>query len=238
MAARLEWHTEIFGAETIQELVEGIYDSRPALARKILRSRILTDREPTMAEKELVRVAAKRWSLTNGALPAPTHELRAPELAPPPELPEPWRPGTKIESSDRARELLSLLVARTRRENLRYASDRPVAAILVAGDGTLLAAELNTNARVRTRHAEMNLLLRRGAIPAGATLYVSLKPCAMCAARIWEEAQDLRRLKVVYFEDDPGKLARNTILMRGSPARVRFLGKHHALYPLDVQSPA
>ena len=79
--------------------------------------------------------------------------------------------------------------------------DVPVGAVLVDGDGRLLAAAGN---RVEadhdpTAHAEM-LVLRAGTARLGAArltecdLYVTLEPCAMCAAAI-----ALARLRRLYF---------------------------------------
>jgi tRNA(adenine34) deaminase len=79
--------------------------------------------------------------------------------------------------------------------------DVPVGAVLVDGKGRVLAAAGN---RVEadhdpTAHAEM-LVLRRGAAQLGAArltecdLYVTLEPCAMCAAAI-----ALARLRRLYF---------------------------------------
>ncbi len=79
--------------------------------------------------------------------------------------------------------------------------DVPVGAVLVDGEGRVLAAAGN---RVEadhdpTAHAEM-LALRRGAAQLGAArltecdLYVTLEPCAMCAAAI-----ALARLRRLYF---------------------------------------
>jgi len=79
--------------------------------------------------------------------------------------------------------------------------DVPVGAVLVDGDGRLLAAAGN---RVEadhdpTAHAEM-LVLRAGTARLGAArltecdLYVTLEPCAMCVAAI-----ALARLRRLYF---------------------------------------
>ena len=79
--------------------------------------------------------------------------------------------------------------------------DVPVGAVLLDGEGRVLAAAGN---RVEadhdpTAHAEM-LVLRAGAAQLGAArlaeydLYVTLEPCAMCAAAI-----ALARLRRLYF---------------------------------------
>jgi tRNA(adenine34) deaminase len=77
----------------------------------------------------------------------------------------------------------------------------PIGAVLVAVDGTVLAAAGNRveAARDPTAHAEM-LVLREGAALLGqkqldgCDLYVSLEPCPMCAAAI-----SLARVRRLYF---------------------------------------
>src|SRR5882724_4779143 len=64
----------------------------------------------------------------------------------------------------------------------------PVGAVLLSADGSLLAKDGNRILELKdpTAHAEM-LVMREGAKAianerlTGATLYVSLEPCAMCA---------------------------------------------------------
>lgn len=230
-------HGDHYVSDSVQSLIEGIYAERPANARRILRSRIYVAHEPTLAEKELIRVAAKRWTITELAPIPESIRVSAPPLDPPPELPRGLGYGSQLASLTQAHEILDFLLAQTNHAAHRFASDRPVAALLLDSDQRLLAAELNTNARVKTRHAEMNLLLRYGRLPKNATLIVTLKPCAMCAAKIWEAAEDLKSLRVYYLEDDPGKFGRNTILTKDSPARLRFLGREHPLYAESIQFP-
>lgn len=71
------------------------------------------------------------------------------------------------------------------------AGEAPVGAVLLGADGTLLAESGNAPIAMRdpTAHAEI-LALRAGAAAtgnyrlSGATLYVTLEPCAMCAGAI------------------------------------------------------
>ena len=82
----------------------------------------------------------------------------------------------------------------------------PVGAVLVAADGLVLAQDGNrvVERRDPTAHAEM-LVLRAGAEKLknerliGASLYVTLEPCAMCAG-----AASLARVaRVVFAASDP-----------------------------------
>ena len=92
-------------------------------------------------------------------------------------------------------------LALTEAEAAAAHGDVPVGAVLLDGEGRVLAAAGN---RVEadhdpTAHAEM-LVLRAGAAQLGAArlaeydLYVTLEPCAMCAAAI-----ALARLRRLYF---------------------------------------
>jgi tRNA(Arg) A34 adenosine deaminase TadA len=82
----------------------------------------------------------------------------------------------------------------------------PVGAVLLAPDGALLARDGNriVERHDPTAHAEI-LVLRAGAAAlgnerlTGASLFVSLEPCAMCAA-----AASLARVgRIVFAADDP-----------------------------------
>jgi tRNA(Arg) A34 adenosine deaminase TadA len=89
-------------------------------------------------------------------------------------------------------------------------------AALLDREGEILGANVNTNAGSQLRHAEVNLLLslaERGmsSIPAGATLFISLKPCRMCAAAIIPHVES-RALRIIALNDDPGPHGRHQML--------------------------
>lgn len=81
------------------------------------------------------------------------------------------------------------------------AGEVPIAAVIVAGDGTLLAQAHNLveSNRDATEHAEL-LALRQAMAARGSkyladcTLYVTLEPCAMCA-----QAASLAKIKKIVF---------------------------------------
>ncbi|HVN31096.1 MAG TPA: nucleoside deaminase [Thermoanaerobaculaceae bacterium] len=71
------------------------------------------------------------------------------------------------------------------------AGDVPVGAVIVAADGTVLARAHNQRESHRDPTAHAEILALRGAAAAlgrwrleGCTLYVTLEPCAMCAAAV------------------------------------------------------
>ena len=101
-------------------------------------------------------------------------------------------------------EAIALALAEAKAAGAR--GEVPVGAVLVSGDGAVLARECNRilERRDPTAHAEM-LALRAGAAAlgnerlGGTTLFVSLEPCAMCAGAI-----SLARVaRLVFAAEDP-----------------------------------
>lgn len=108
----------------------------------------------------------------------------------------------------------------------RWNNDRPIAALLTDSRGLPLSWAVNSAGHDRTRHAEVNLVQdwyrqTRRPLPIGARIYTTLKPCKMCAGAIWTAAEDPLSIRVIYDEDDPGPMARQTILTANSFARRR-----------------
>jgi tRNA(adenine34) deaminase len=102
----------------------------------------------------------------------------------------------------------------------------PVGAVIVAMDGTVIAAAGNRTLEIKdpTAHAEM-LVIRQAAHTLGSErlpdcdLYVTLEPCAMCAAAI-----SFARVRRVYFGAEDVKMG----AVEHGP---RFFGQptcHHA----------
>ena len=99
----------------------------------------------------------------------------------------------------------------------------PVGCVLVASDGTELARghNLRESERDPTAHAEM-VALRAAARRVGgwrlegATAYVTLEPCVMCAGALVHA----RVARVVYGCDDPKGGALSTLYTIGDDARL------------------
>jgi tRNA(adenine34) deaminase len=84
--------------------------------------------------------------------------------------------------------------------------DVPVGAVIVAADGRLLATGRNRREEARDPTAHAELLAIQGAARklghwqlVGATLYVTLEPCVMCAGALVQA----RVARLVYGCDDP-----------------------------------
>jgi tRNA(Arg) A34 adenosine deaminase TadA len=213
-------------------------------ARLLLRERIHSSSPASITDREMVRIAAKRLDAPSASsVPSPASSLdlsREVDMRSYDFNPHFGSDELEINTSiphTAIPDALGKLALRNEssagKDLPRWKQNRPVSAILVDADSKVLAWAWNTNSVIRTRHAEWNLCsaLESGAfgetqkLPAGSTLYVSLKPCRMCAARIWESAEDPRRLRVVYLENDPGPLAQGTLLEAGSSAQRRFFGE-------------
>ncbi len=93
--------------------------------------------------------------------------------------------------------------------------NRQIVAVLVNGKGEILFANSNFNYRNKILHAEVNLMnsyfeQNRKPVPDGCKVYVSLKPCRMCA-NILHQSCELG-VKIFYLTDDTGKLARGSLI--------------------------
>ena len=101
-------------------------------------------------------------------------------------------------------EAIALALAEAQSAGAR--GEVPVGAVLVSADGAVLARDGNRIVELHdpTAHAEI-LVLRGGAAAlgnerlTGATLYVSLEPCAMCAGAI----SMARVARLVFAAEDP-----------------------------------
>jgi len=255
--AALAWEGHVFFAErepaphepfsSITDLIQGLWAKDPKMARKILRGRILSsDLKPREMDRGFIQVAAKRASfgLTQSDI---EHALQTPRsqwvqlAAPPPSI----GIQTRLDSSHSPMHgLQKLLNQEARLESKpRFEQNRRVAAAFISAQGEVLGATMNTNAQDRTRHAEVNLiqswwLRERKPLPKGAKLYVTLRCCRMCAARIWDACEDPWSLQVFWHEDDPGRMAQNTVLQAGTPARRRVAGSLAQLqHTIETQNP-
>ncbi len=221
----------------VARLVTGIYEAEKFEAWRTLRQRVYVTRDVTPFEAALVRVCAKRISVAarledfEAAKEAANRivDLSSVSLADPVAA----RDVAHFESLDLGQTLgagssdhmgMVLAVNQDFAATIPldpdlFSSPRPVAASLISSDGEWLAAAVNSNGIVRTRHAELNLVFNWLAtsgrkIPAGAVLITSLSPCRMCAALLAEMAEDGADLVVWSQREDTGRLGRQNSLRR------------------------
>jgi tRNA(Arg) A34 adenosine deaminase TadA len=221
----------------VARLVTGIYENEKFEAWRTLRQRIYVTRDVTPFEAALVRVCAKRVSVAASVddfSAAKSNAQRVVDVSSV-SLADPVAardvahlvPHRLVDTLDTgSSEALAAAMAVNQDfaatiplDPDLFSSPRPVAASLISSSGEWLAAAVNSNGVVRTRHAELNLVFNWFAtsgrkIPAGAVLITSLSPCRMCAALLAEMAEDGADLVVWSQREDTGRLGRQNSLRR------------------------
>jgi hypothetical protein len=96
-----------------------------------------------------------------------------------------------------------------------------VSAILTGAEGKVVAYSWSQSLENRTNHAELQLvhsLVEQGlqGFHRESTLWVSLRPCAMCSAQILSFSKKESPIRVKFLDDDTGPAARNSCLYPGS----------------------
>ena len=200
-------------------LMQGIFDRFQDHSFFILRNRIHLNYEPSEMDLGMIKLVAKRWNietwggsgLPEGAMVeiiagadgffVPTLSRSIARVS-----------QTQLNSRSDVANLLTELESQVNRIGDLHDQSRPIGAILTDEFGSILESSVHNGSINKTLHAEVDLLqqfARRGLqFRAGFRLYVSLKPCHMCAGMIHQCG-----IKNVFYQnDDPGPKARGTIL--------------------------
>ncbi|MBU6152703.1 MAG: hypothetical protein KGP28_00245 [Bdellovibrionales bacterium] len=116
----------------------------------------------------------------------------------------------------------------------RATGRRKVASILTSDEGEVISYSWSRSLANRTSHAELQLthsLFQSGmsGFPLDCTLWVSLRPCAMCSAILLKFSNKIRPTRIRFLQDDPGPAAQNSCLVHGS-----FLWRHAGHPTLDI----
>lgn len=207
----------------VTKLIQFLFEEFVDHSFFILRERIWTTGPVTPMCDGMVKLAAKR--ITGNILPE-AGELSNFEWRQVAGLEDPLlasqyveRPSvhlpSHLSSPKEISEALEQLKKAVARGQVLHDFNRTISAILVDKEGLILDWTVNSNSKNKTLHAEVLLMQRyfskhQSALPNGAKVYVSLKPCKMCSAMLAEMMVDG---DAVYFvEDDPGPLAKKTEL--------------------------
>lgn len=220
-------------ASAVTRLIQGVYEREGTQARFTLRARIFATAAPRALCWSMMKVAARRLTapiepIDHGLSLA--HQLievtgletagLAAQKGPSDETGFPltiWRGAGVPRSEAELMALVSDLASLARRESAAfYERDRAIAALALSPEGALLSWGLNSSRDNRTLHAELNLVQRywrahQKKLPPHTRVYVSRKPCRMCAALLFEATKDAPTLRVIYADDDPGPNARETV---------------------------
>lgn len=205
----------------VTKLIQGIYEREPEMARKILRNRVFSTAAATPLCKAMVKVSAKRLTENAAALTAEEKERAVRiEFKTSDRCETASNLGASVIASDVESKFDALVSLRDRKKTAsvntnRYENDRAVVATLSspAISENAMPIAFNTNAKNRTLHAEMNLvhaMFARGLSPFHdrVTVFVTLKPCRMCATALASLVVSPSNLRVIYLENDPGPGAR------------------------------
>jgi len=124
-----------------------------------------------------------------------------------------------ILSAESAYKLLARLQSEIPKQKALHDQPREVAALLVGPAGELISTAVNESVLNKTLHAEINLVqnflwTEKIKIPPYYKIYVSHKPCKMCAAMIYESCENPSLNEVIYFQNVEGRHSVNTVLDR------------------------
>jgi pyrimidine deaminase RibD-like protein len=209
----------------VTELIQGIWESFPEDARSLVRERIHTNYALTPICMGITKVAAKRISVipkdafqrlkeshVGDQIQMKRGNLRTFNLGEEIKHPIHVHP-------EQAQDYLSTLI-------LKASGTTPVGAMLVDQDHRLIAHAWSQSEYNKTAHAELNLVQdlheRLGrTIKPGSTLYISLRPCAMCSAQILALSEEIAQVKIRFLNEDPGPASKNSALYRGSELWIR-----------------
>lgn len=215
------------------KLMQGLFEEHRDLSFFILRNRIYTTEPLGPMIRGMVKLVAKRISSASladfaavqracsqagselrevsevgGVIAVPTRQS----------LSEPRVLSSEIFKSEA--DILSVLkdmIAGVSRGEILHDHNRPIAALMVSESGEHLSSAVHGAVLNKTQHAEIRMLQnffqnQSGMIPQGARIYMSLKPCKMCAGFLAESCEDLDSVQFFYVQDDPGPMARATAL--------------------------
>ncbi len=185
----------------------------------ITRERIHTTHPLQGICKGMIKVAAKRaceLDLHDFIKFLTSFEGGAFEVRPP--IPLPFRNpdvlvGSMAPRDSIPRHLTSLLYMASGRTR--------VSAMLTDAVGRVLAISWSRTHSNRAAHAELELVQNLYAdgftrFPDHSTLWISLRPCAMCAAQILAFMDGSEGFKIRFLADDPGPASKNSCLFEGS----------------------
>lgn len=201
------------------KLIEFTYKNHPDIALFILRQRITLSYSPSNFEIALIKVAAKRYSVSE-ALDAKSNSkinnLRTKNVS----LKNTGLKNIRFKTQLTNKEAMDLAIQcsrKSKQRDERFRSDRQVGAVLLDSQNRLLSTGYNKASVAKFHHAEFNCVRSfwnrtKTFIPVGAKLFVTLKPCKMCAALLFDCSQAPETLQIYYLNNDPGPFAKDTLL--------------------------
>lgn len=211
----------------VVKLLQGLFDRHRDHSFFLLRKRIYVNYELGPMDRGFVDLIAKRITrldplsvVSRGGMKTPFWTEVVPFEQPffTPSLPRQVAEGGpgRIETPLQALQALAGLERQVERGIVLHDYFRPIAAILTDPEGIVLGKSLHSGSINKTLHAEVDLIQQlyrtgfNGPVGGPYRLYVSMKPCRMCAGT-WTQVFG-ERLAVYYRDEDPGPKARQTAL--------------------------
>lgn len=204
-------------SSAVVKLLQGIFDQKWDLSFFILRNRIYTSYEPSKMDQGMIRLVAKRCSVSP-SVPGPLPDLEWIEIGNRSELfyentVEQIKAHLDLAFVEEPVAALEVLEKQIPRGRVFHDFPREIAAILTDKENRVLEYAVHGGWLNKTLHAEVIVLQRHfkrtgQPLPEGAKLYTSLKPCRMCAEMVGEIAG--KDFEVHYKQNDPGPMAQGS----------------------------
>lgn len=214
-------------SSAVVKLLQNIFEMKQDLSFFVLRNKIYTTAQPSERDRGMVKVLAKKVQFGVQAcdfswkgegfklIPVAADEeivfstlerkcFKAEDDA-------------KFLSQDQIESELIVRILSQERGSVLHDYDRPIAAALVDSQSRPILWALNSNRKNKSLHAEINLLqtfydLKKGKVPLGYSIFVTHKPCKMCAGMIVDFCEAGEKAAVHYLNEVTGSLSRWTAL--------------------------
>ncbi len=206
-------------------MIQGIFEQYIDHSFFILRNRIYTTESENSIAKGIIRIAGKRIDFGqeveafNRLLESNKVEEVLPQFGGAyftesihREMEEPESLLGLVNSMDRV-QAIEWLLTRVPRGEVLHDFNRPIVSMALDENKKIIGFNYNQNFKNKTLHSELLLADRiiRNDWKVD-QIVCSLKPCKMCAAILVDLMKKKLVQKIVYLENDPGRLAQNTDL--------------------------
>lgn len=192
----------------VTQLIQGLFEAKIDNSFFILRERIFTtQKELSAMDRGMVKLAAKRISLSQEAPDIEQGiELSFSKSRFEEEDQVIYELPRQFQSEVEVKEAMARLEKQIPRGEVLHDVNRPIVALWVDSEMKPLIARVNLAGKNKTLHAEVRTIQEyyrqnKKQLPKGAQLFVSLKPCAMCAGMI-QHTQNAQEIKINYFAEN------------------------------------
>lgn len=191
----------------VTQLIQGLFEAKVDNSFFILRERIFTNqKELSPMDRGMVKMAAKRIALS-AEVPNLENAIELSFSKSHFEVEDNviYDLPARLGSEGEAKELVERIEKLIPRGNILHDVNRPIVALWTDEDLKPLIARVNLAGKNKTLHAEVRTIQEyhrqnKKQLPKGAQLFVTLKPCAMCAGMI--QHTQCSDIKINYFAEN------------------------------------